>query len=116
MIRRKRNIKSIANHPQDIEVNRGGLNHQDICAFGVVELSLTHRLARVWRVHLVSAPVAKLRRTLRCSTRRTREPRPILDGIRHNGGVLEPLAVQHFANREMLDGQGFENTAIMAYA
>ena len=59
-----------------------------------VEVRFAHRFARVWRIHLISAAVAKLRRALRRLAKWTIKPRRILHRIRHDRSVLESFRVE----------------------
>ena len=51
-------------HPDDVQVRAGRLDHQDVGTLLDVERHLAQRLARVRRVHLVAAAVAEGRRAI----------------------------------------------------
>src|SRR2546430_1293113 len=59
MISGERQIKTVTHHLQDIEEHGCRLDHQEVCAFSIVQLSFAHRFARVCGVHLVSPAITE---------------------------------------------------------
>src|ERR1700674_2037286 len=93
-----RNIKGIAHPPDNIQVRQRGLNHDHVRAFFEIKLHFFQRFPHIGRIHLITAPVAKLGSRLSRFPERPVEARAIFRGIRKNGNVLEPVFIQRFTN------------------
>ena len=95
----RRFAKALAHTPENIQVGQGRFNHQDVGTFVDIECGLAQRFGSVRRIHLVGTPVAKLRRTFRCVSKRPIENRRELRRVAHDPGLAKALGIECFANR-----------------
>lgn len=68
-----------------VEVGQPRLHHQHVCALGLVQPRLEHRLPRVGRVHLVLPPVTERRGASRRLAERAVEAAGVFHGVRQDG-------------------------------
>src|SRR6202034_3945811 len=66
-----RNVKFLAHALDHVQIWHRRLHHHHVRAFFQIERHFAQRLARVRRIHLIAAPIAKLRRRLRRFSKRT---------------------------------------------
>ena len=62
VVRGERDIEALARPGEHVQIRERRFHHHDVRAFSDVRLDLPQRLADVWRVHLIAAAVAELRR------------------------------------------------------
>src|SRR6266404_3478 len=93
-----RNIERIAHTPNHVQIRERRLDHNHVRALFEIKLHFLQRFPYIGRVHLVTAPVAKLRSGLSRFPERSVEGRTIFCRIRKDGNVLELVFIQRFAN------------------
>src|SRR6202030_4339672 len=99
VVRGYRHIKPLANPLDNIQVWQRRLHHDHVRALFQVERHLAQCFPRVGRIHLVAAPIAKLRRRLRRFAERPVKSGTILRGIRKNCHVLKSVRVEFLPDR-----------------
>src|SRR5882724_7492147 len=93
-----RNIERIAHTPNHVQIRERRLDHNHVRALFEIKLHFLQRFPYIGRVHLVTAPVAKLRSGLSRFPERSVGGRTIFCRIRKDGNVLELVFIQRFAN------------------
>src|ERR1700722_7967473 len=93
-----RNVESVSHFLDDIQIRHGRLDHNDVRAFFQITGHFAQCFPGVSRIHLVTAPVAKLRRGLRRFAKRPVEARTIFRGVRHNRHIFKIIFVQPATN------------------
>ena len=89
-----RHIEALAHALNHVQIGQRRLHHDDVRAFFEIERHFAQRLARIRRIHLVAAPVAKLRRGLRGFAERPVERGAIFRGVGKNRDILEIVLVE----------------------
>ncbi len=82
-----RHAEALLHAPDDVEIRQRRLDHHDVGAFVEIGGHLAQRLARVGRIHLVAAAIAKGRRRSRGLAERSVEGRRVLRRVRHDHDV-----------------------------
>src|SRR5439155_12207096 len=82
----------------DIHVGEGRLDHDDVGPFVQIEGDFTQGLVAVGGVHLVAAPVAKLRRRLGGVAEGTVEAGSVLGRVAHDWQPGKPGTVEALTN------------------
>ena len=88
----------VADLAHDVEVSERWFDHDDVRAFHDIEVNFLECLARVGRIHLVLAAVAELRRAVGRIAERPVVARGVLDGVAHDGDVLETVLIERLAD------------------
>ncbi len=92
MVGGERRTGRVLDLAHDVEVGRGGLDHQHVGALLEIEFGLAHRFGGVGRVHLVAAAVAELGRRLG----------RVAEGPVEGGGVLGAVGDDRHAGVALL--------------
>jgi 2-phosphosulfolactate phosphatase len=99
VVSRRGPIEALFHPRDDVEIGHRRLDHDDVGTFGKIGLNLAQRFLDVRRIHLVAAPVAKLRRGLRRLAERPVKRRPVFRRVRHDPDVFEPALVERLPDR-----------------
>ena len=99
MINRHRFAKAFSRAPEDVDVGKGGLDHNNIGAFIDIEPDFAQRFIGIGRIHLIGATIAKLRRTFGGVAKRAVKDGSKLRRVTHYAGIGETAGIERFANR-----------------
>ncbi|CAK8722690.1 hypothetical protein GKODMF_14280 [Candidatus Electrothrix gigas] len=98
MIGRNRQVELISQATDNVQIGHSWFDHQDVGPFIHVQGGLPHGLTAVSRVHLVTASIPELRRTVCRIPERTVKGRGIFHRIGHNGHVMKIIFIQGTAD------------------
>ena len=91
--------KPLMDSPEDVHVRQCRFYHHDVRSFIDVESYLAQGFLGIGNIHLVRAPITKLRRAFRSLAKRSVEGRCKLGRVTHNGSLVEARGVERRANR-----------------
>src|SRR6267142_3916623 len=93
-----RDIKTLADASNHIEIRQGGLDHDYVRAFFEIQCNFLEGFAHIRRVHLITSAVAELRCRLRGFAEWPVKRGAIFCGVRKNRHVFEGLRVELLAD------------------
>src|SRR5271165_7458614 len=94
IVRRDRHIKAIAYRTNNVQIGKRRLHHHHIRAFLQIQLHFLHRFTRICGIHLVAAPIAKLRRGFRGFPERPIEAGTVFGSVGNNGNIFKFMFIE----------------------